>query len=195
MTAVGYEPEQERELAPGDWQNRIIGHGNEPPESLLANPLNWRIHPMAQQEAMSGVLDKVGWVQQIIVNQRTGHVVDGHLRASIAISQGVATVPVVYVDLSEEEEAIILATYDPLGGMAVADREQLEILVRDMQIRAPALDRMLDDLRKTLPSPRDGAIRSTVTQPSIQEGRPPVITLYAYCCPKCKHEWNGDPRP
>jgi hypothetical protein len=28
------------------------------------------------------VLDKVGWVQDVIVKQRTGHVVDGHLRAA-----------------------------------------------------------------------------------------------------------------
>src|SRR4030042_1000807 len=34
-----------------NWRNRIIGEGEEPPDQLLANPGNWRIHPQAQEEA------------------------------------------------------------------------------------------------------------------------------------------------
>ena len=70
----------------GQWRNRIVGQGEEAPDQLLANPRNWRIHPKAQQDALVSVLDQVGWVQEIIVNQRTGYVVDGHLRVSLAIS-------------------------------------------------------------------------------------------------------------
>lgn len=75
------------------WRSRIIGHGEEAPDQLLANPRNWRIHPKAQQDALTDALDQVGWVQDIIVNQRTGHVIDGHLRISLAISQQEKTVP------------------------------------------------------------------------------------------------------
>ncbi len=66
------------------WTSRIVGSGEEAPDQLLANPANWRIHPKAQQEALAGVLDQVGWVQQVLVNRRTGHVVDGHLRVALA---------------------------------------------------------------------------------------------------------------
>src|SRR6266705_1108793 len=104
------------------WRNRIVGHGEEDPEQLLANPRNWRIHPKAQQDALAGVLAQVGWVQDVIVNQRSGFVVDGHARVAIAISAG-ERVPVVYVDLSDEEEALILATIDPLSAMAVTDSD------------------------------------------------------------------------
>lgn len=103
------------------WQNRIVGSGEEDPEQLLANPGNWRIHPKRQQDALSGVLDEVGWVDQIIVNQRTGHVVDGHLRVSLALRRNEPTVPVLYVDLSEAEEKLVLATLDPIAAMATAD--------------------------------------------------------------------------
>jgi hypothetical protein len=65
------------------WQSRIVGEGEESPDRLLANPRNWRIHPQSQQQALARLLDKVGWVQRVIVNQRTGHVVDGHLRVAI----------------------------------------------------------------------------------------------------------------
>ena len=72
----------------GTWRNRITGSGEEAPDQLLANPANWRIHPKAQQDAIAGALDQVGWVQQVLVNRRTGFVVDGHARVAIALSRG-----------------------------------------------------------------------------------------------------------
>jgi hypothetical protein len=69
------------------WRNRIVGNGEEVPDQLFANPHNWRIHPDAQQKALTGALDQVGWVQQVIVNRRSGFVVDGHLRVSLAIER------------------------------------------------------------------------------------------------------------
>ena len=59
------------------WRSRITGHGEEAPDQLLARPSNWRIHGKAQQAALAGVLDQVGWVQNVLVNQRNEHVVDG----------------------------------------------------------------------------------------------------------------------
>jgi hypothetical protein len=46
------------------WRNRITGSGEEAPDQLLANPANWRIHPKAQQDALAGALDAVGWVRR-----------------------------------------------------------------------------------------------------------------------------------
>lgn len=113
------------------WQNRIVGEDVVDADQLLANPTNWRIHPKHQQAALTGVLDSVGWVQRVIVNQRTGHVIDGHLRASLAISRG-EQVPVLYVDLDDDEERLILATMDPLAAMAATDAEMLEDLLRGL---------------------------------------------------------------
>ena len=61
-----------------NFRNRIVGYEEVDPEQLLANPRNWRIHPQNQQEALEGVLEEVGWIDDIIVNQQTGFVVDGH---------------------------------------------------------------------------------------------------------------------
>ena len=106
------------------WRNRIIGSGEEAPDQLLANPANWRIHPKAQQGALAGALDAVGWVQQVLVNRRSGFVVDGHARVALALSRGEPTVPVLYVDLNPDEEALVLATLDPIGAMAKRDDEK-----------------------------------------------------------------------
>jgi hypothetical protein len=128
------------------WQNRIIGEGEEDPEQLLANPMNWRVHPRSQQEALEGVLDTVGWVQRVIVNRNTGHVVDGHMRIQVAISRGEPAVPVLYVDITPEEEAVILASLDPISSMAVSDTGQLKELLAGVAIPNKALDSLLRNL-------------------------------------------------
>lgn len=116
----------------GAWRNRIIGEGFEAPEQLLANPQNWRVHPKAQQDALASVMKEVGWVTRVIVNKRTNHVLDGHLRVAMCISDSLPLVPVTYVDLSPEEELLMLATLDPLSAMAVADSQALGDLIKGL---------------------------------------------------------------
>ena len=132
------------EAAP--WRTRIVGHGEEDPEQLLANPGNWRIHPKAQQDALSGVLGQIGWVQSVIVNRTTGHLVDGHLRASLAMKDGAKTIPVSYVELTPEEENLVLATIDPLAGMAVTDGVKLAELLSGVSFDNAELEGLLGDL-------------------------------------------------
>ncbi|HOJ21828.1 MAG TPA: hypothetical protein PLY56_09860, partial [Armatimonadota bacterium] len=96
--------------SPSIWRNRIVGYGEQPASQFLANPNNWRIHPQAQREALRGALNEVGWVQAVIVNRRTGYLVDGHERVWQALQNGDALVPYIEVDLSPEEEAYVLAT-------------------------------------------------------------------------------------
>ena len=135
-------------MTPAGYQNRIVGHGQVTPDELVANPKNWRVHPRAQRDALSAVLERVGWVSDVIVNRRTGYVVDGHLRVALAITKGEPSVPVKYVDLSPEEEALVLTTLDPIAAMAAADKEQLETLLRDLEGEDGAVRDLLDSLAK-----------------------------------------------
>lgn len=130
------------------WKNRIVGYGEEDPEQLVANPKNWRIHPQVQQEYLEGVIDEVGVVQNIIVNKQTGFVVDGHLRASLALRSGQKAIPVTYVDLTEEEEALIISTLDPIGAKAGTDRKKLDELVSSLEASNPAVNDLLENLAK-----------------------------------------------
>lgn len=138
-----------------DYRSRIVGHGEESPEQLLANPANFRIHPKAQQDALAGVLEQVGYVQSVIVNQTTGHLIDGHLRVTLALRQEQATVPVVYVELSPEEEALVLATFDPISALAVTDTEKLTELLQDVSVSNPAIESMLNELAGNAPDAGD----------------------------------------
>ena len=132
--------------SPAAWRNRIVGSGEEPPEQLLANPANWRTHPKDQQKALAGALAEVGWVGQVLVNRTTGHVVDGHLRVELAISRAEPSVPVLYVELTEAEEHLVLATLDPLAAMATAEKDALAALLAGLETEDAALARMLADL-------------------------------------------------
>lgn len=132
--------------APAPWRNRIVGSGEAAPAELMPNPANWRQHPREQRRALTGALATVGWVQQALVNKRTGHLVDGHARVEEAIAKGEASVPVLYVDLSEEEEALVLATLDPIAAMATADQEAIGELVGGISVDDDALRRLLGGL-------------------------------------------------
>lgn len=137
---------KDEEKVDAPYRNRIVDQGLERVDNLLANPKNWRVHPFSQQEALAGVLAQVGWVQTIIVNQRTGCMIDGHLRAILADRAGMTDVPVTYVDLSEEEEAIILATFDPLGALAGRDDEKLKELLAECKATDSRVGKLLDGL-------------------------------------------------
>lgn len=111
------------------WANRIVGHADVDPRTLEVNPANWRHHPQAQADALDGVLSEVGVVQSVIVNERSGRIVDGHLRVRLAVERSAPAIPVVYVDLDDAEERLILATLDPLTAMAETDVDALSDLL------------------------------------------------------------------
>lgn len=128
------------------WSNRIVGTDNVAPADLVPNAGNWRRHSSRQRRALTGVMDDVGWVAQITVNQRSGHLVDGHLRLALALERGEPSVPVVYVDLDEGEERLVLATLDPIGALAEADGGALELLLSQIETADGTVRRLLDDL-------------------------------------------------
>lgn len=125
------------------WLNRISGYGEEAPDQLLAHPLNARRHPGAQRDALRGLLGEVGIVAPIIVNRRSGLVVDGHARIEEALSANQPTVPVAYVDLSDDEERLVLATFDQITTLATYDRDVYDALLKDIETSSPALQEML----------------------------------------------------
>lgn len=126
--------------APVLWQNRITRYGEEAPANLRANEKNWRTHPKGQSDALEGALRKVGVVQNVIVNERSGKLIDGHLRVDMAIRSGQPTVPITYVDLSEDEEKLILATIDPVTGLAGTDQKLLDSLITDLRLSDLGMD-------------------------------------------------------
>jgi hypothetical protein len=94
----------------------------------MTNPANWKAHPSGQRATISELLDRVGWAGAVLVNERTGRMLDGHARREIALA-GNQAVPVLIGDWSEEQERLILAGLDPSGWTAIADRRKYEALL------------------------------------------------------------------
>jgi hypothetical protein len=128
------------------WRSRITRTGTIDPQELVANPANWRQHPLHQRDALRSLLGSVGWVQGVVVNERSGNMVDGHLRAELAVEDQANEVPVVWVDLSDDEERLVLAALDPIGDLAVANSDALEALLTQIETPSEALQGLLDDL-------------------------------------------------
>ena len=159
------------------WLNRIVGHAAVPPADLVPNPRNWRSHPSDQQQALSGALAEVGWVAEVLVNRTTGHVVDGYLRIELALDRKEPSVPVTYVELSEDEERLVLATleavgHDGRGGArparrsprrAGAGRRGLRALLDDL-----GRDAGIESIRAGLVDPDD--VPEIPDEPTVQRG-------------------------
>ena len=158
------------------------GQGDVDPRKLIPNPSNFRKHPLAQQLALSGALDEIGWIQRVIVNKRTGHIVDGHLRVELALSTKEKTVPVCYVDLSEEEERLALATFDPLSAMAITDQKIFDRLLKNISCDNENLRGLLASADLGLNDP-DFAPASGDDQGNLDN------TLIKHVCPRCGHEF------
>jgi len=101
--------------------------------------------------------------------------IDGHLRRKVAQMQGAETLPVLVGRWTPEQEAKILATLDPIAGLATADPVALRSVLDDVQTAtqevADMLTRLWEDNKPvdelppvdedTLPEPQE----AVVTQP------------------------------
>ena len=184
------------------WRNRIIGSADVPPDSLLAHPNNWRGHPALQQNALADILGGdggVGWLDTVLVNKRTSElwpegdrnvetVVDGHLRVALAMRHNQPTVPVRYVDLTPAEEALALATFDPIGALAQANAEQLDAVLREVQTGSEAVSEMLAGLAQ------EAALYTEPPAPPEDFAEYGEEIETQFCCPKCGYEWSGKPK-
>lgn len=133
--------------SPQDWMNRIVRYGVMAADQFTANPRNPRRHPQAQRDAVKGSLDTLGFIAPVIINRVSGYLIDGHERVMQALGQGDDTpVPFIEVDLTEDEEAIALASFDWITYMATYDQDTLSDLLRDIDTDNQAMQALLDQI-------------------------------------------------
>ncbi len=110
---------------------------------LLTNPKNWRRHPKAQVDALGGLLAEVGYADALLARELTDGnlmLIDGHLRKETTPD---AVVPVLVLDVTEEEGDKLLLTLDPLAAMAEADAERIKGLLQTVQTNSQAVEELL----------------------------------------------------
>lgn len=130
----------------GQWKNRLIDVPSKPASEFKANPLNFRIHPPKQQAAVVGSLKQSGWVQPVLVNRTTGHTLDGHERIDEALANNNALVPYIEVEISEEEEGVVIASLDPIAALAKINEDKLEEIFVNINVQNQDLLQFLNEL-------------------------------------------------
>lgn len=90
--------------------------------------VNWRVHSERQRAAMRRELGITGHVGAVLTFEYEGQLmlIDGHMRQDLDPE---ARLPVLVTDLTPEEAKHVLATFDPLGGLAETDAVALGALV------------------------------------------------------------------
>jgi hypothetical protein len=100
------------------------------PKELVPNAANAKQHPPEQMATLADLLARNGWVKPLVVNTRTGLMIDGHARLQLVLSWGElgraerlgrTDVPVWYGDWTEAQEAELLAFLDESGRQATID--------------------------------------------------------------------------
>ena len=145
---------------------------------LLPNPKNWRTHPVHQENAIRSVLAEIAFADVAIARETEKGLmlIDGHLRAEVASD---TEIPVVIVDLNDEEADKVLATLDPISTMAEADSDILENLIAGADFSEDLQD-LLNSIidRQEIPDAPD----------SFDSFDDDLETQYK--CPKCGYEWG-----
>lgn len=121
------------------WKSKVVGWDNVDPAQLLANPANWRRHPAAQREALRGSLNELNIITPIIVNRTTGHVLDGHARVEEYITAGIKEVPVAYVEVPAEKEALDALLRDATTG-EIGLQQMLADLATEWDLNSDVVD-------------------------------------------------------
>ena len=157
-----------------------------PADQLQPNPKNWRKHPEAQANALRGVLAEVGIASAVLARETPEGglmLIDGHLRTETLHN---AEIPVLVLDVSEEEADKILATFDPLGAMAESDADALRALLEEVETGSQELADMLTALAEDAGIIDENKQANQSTAEEIN-----VDSFNMQCkCPRCGFEFD-----
>ena len=155
---------------------------------MAPNPRNWRTHPEQQRNALKGLLAEIGIADAAIAYERPDGslmLIDGHLRAETLDQE----IPVLILDVSEDEANKLLVSIDPLSQLAVADAELLDGLLKEVETSSAGVQEMLDKLAADVGIGVEGVGDQAPPPdefPSVDEG---IHTEHK--CPKCGYTWSG----
>lgn len=152
-----------------EFRNRVRELRRVRASELRPHPHNWRKHPDVQQAALHGVLDEIGFAGALIARECDDgrlELIDGHLRAETLAD---AEVPVLVVDLTADEAALLLAVHDPIGALAETDTAMLREITANVETHHAALTKLLDDLLRAPETHGEASVAGTVEAPPALE--------------------------
>ena len=112
------------------------GHGplvieQVPIDTLRPDPANPRVMSEHDRDALDRSLAEFGFVEPIVARRSDNRIIGGHMRAQAAIRNGNTEVPVVYVDVSDEQAHVLALALNRIHGQW--DDTLLARLLADLQ--------------------------------------------------------------
>lgn len=133
-----------------EWKDKIAAYADLPVETLIAHPLNNREHTREQLDTLRDIIEAVGYVDPVKVQQSTMLMLDGHGRLQLAKENGEKTIAGILLDLTDPEAALMLATYNPIANLARIRREKTAIQLDAVgKQRSANITALLDHARKS----------------------------------------------
>ena len=113
--------------------------------------------------------------------------IDGHMRADVDADQ---ELPVLVLDVTEEEAKKLLATLDPLTGMAIENAEAKRQLLEELDAQDASLKKMLADMLAATPVDDGPGGKADLGGPVEMELRPHEHYDYVIVLARNTQEWN-----
>lgn len=123
-------------------RNRVVGLKMVKGSEIVPRPDNWRTHPKPQRDALAGVLESIGIADALVARQRADgrlELLDGHLRQDLGPD---VEWPVLVLDVDDQEARLLLATLDPLAGLAGQDNQKLAALLEQCKADGARLEQV-----------------------------------------------------
>jgi ParB-like chromosome segregation protein Spo0J len=119
-----------------------------------------------------------GWFGTLVAQRSTGHILVGNHRYAAALAEGMAEVPVHWLDVDDVTARRVLIADNRTGELATWDEEALlALLVGFESLDGTAFS--AEDLAALMPKPPDAF-------DEVDENLPTEHT-----CPKCGYRWSG----
>jgi len=128
-----------------------------------------------EYEKLKRSLSEFGYVEPIIWNQSTSHVVGGHQRLKVLIDTGVTEVECVVVEMGEDKEKALNVALNKISGEW--DKEKLSLLIADLQgvdfdvsltgFDAPELDALFKDAQRKCVQDDDFDVDTALKEPAM----------------------------
>jgi hypothetical protein len=162
-------------------KNRVKALEHHKGADLRPHPKNPRLHPDAQIKALGGILEQVGIADALLVYRAEDGVltiIDGHCRGE---NWQDVKWPCLVLDVTDAEAELVLATHDPLTGMAIVDADKMQRLLDSVEIECAEL---LEALRGEQRESEDKEAPEDFTEYDED-----IDTEHQ--CPKCGYSWSG----
>lgn len=139
-------------------------------------------------EAIRESIRTNGYFKPILAQRSTSTIIAGHHAWLAAIEEGIASVPVIWLDVDDDTALRIMLADNRISDLAEYDSAELASLLEAMEeltgtgFSDDDFSELLDHLAPPIPPDR------------FPEVDPDTLVI-DYHCPSCGYEWSGRPNP